>query len=92
MEWKPFRNALDKSEGKKFDDEMFDIPRLYISACANSVQYVRLHPILMSILLYDYKQLTECISEVERTEARVNSKNKGLTKEEEKEQKKCLVL
>jgi hypothetical protein len=30
-EWKPFRNALDKSERKKFD-EMFDIPRLYILA------------------------------------------------------------
>jgi hypothetical protein len=24
-EWKPFRNALDKSDRKKFD-EMFDIP------------------------------------------------------------------
>jgi hypothetical protein len=47
-------------------DEMFDIPRSYISACFNSVQYVRLHPILMSILLYHYKQLTECISQVEQ--------------------------
>jgi hypothetical protein len=64
-EWKPFRNALDKSDRKKFD-EMWDIPRWYISACSNSVQYVRLHPLLMSILLYHYKQLTECISEVER--------------------------
>jgi hypothetical protein len=27
-DWKPFRNALDKSDRKKFD-EMFDIPRLY---------------------------------------------------------------
>jgi hypothetical protein len=49
---------------------MWDIPRWYISACSNSVQYVRLHPILMSILLYHYKQLTECISEVERIEGR----------------------
>jgi hypothetical protein len=64
-EWKPFRNALDKSDRKKFDD-MWDIPRWYVSACSNSVQYVRLHPILMSILLYDYKDLTQCISEVER--------------------------
>jgi hypothetical protein len=31
---KPFRNALDKSERKKFEDEMFEIPRLYISACS----------------------------------------------------------
>jgi hypothetical protein len=63
-EWKPFRNALDKSDRKKFD-EMWDLPKWYISACSNSVQYVRLHPILMSILLYDFKQLTQCISEVE---------------------------
>jgi hypothetical protein len=31
-DWKPFRNALDKSDRKKFDG-MFDIPKLYISAC-----------------------------------------------------------
>jgi hypothetical protein len=49
-EWKPFRNALDKRDKKEFD-EMFDIPRWYISACSNSVHYVRLPPTLMSILL-----------------------------------------
>jgi hypothetical protein len=49
---------------------------------------VRLHPILMPILLYNYKELTECISEVEEIEARVNSKKKEwLTKEEEEEEK-----
>ena len=75
-EWKPFRNALDKSDRKKFD-EMWDIPRWYISACSNSVQYVRLHPILMSILLYNFKELTKSIEEIERIEARVsNSKKK----------------
>jgi hypothetical protein len=69
---------------------MWDIPSWYISACSNSVQYVRLHPILMSILLYDYKELTQCISEVERIEARVNNRRSsskkgiGLTK-----RKKC---
>jgi hypothetical protein len=61
---------------KEAPDEMWDIPRWYISACSNSVQYVRLHPILMSILLYHYKQLTECISEVERIEAKVNNSRK----------------
>ena len=86
VEWKPFRNALDKSDRKKFD-EMFDIPRFYISACSYSVQYVRLHPILMSILLYHYKELTECISEVERIEVRVNSKKKRRLTKEEKEEK-----
>jgi hypothetical protein len=40
-DWKPFRNALDKSERKKFDD-MFDIPRLYRPACTNSVQLIPL--------------------------------------------------
>jgi hypothetical protein len=32
QEWKPFRNALDKSEKKSFD-EMWHIPRLYITPC-----------------------------------------------------------
>src|ERR671922_2823480 len=88
-EWKPFRNALDK-KGRKNFDEMFDIPRNYISACSNSVQYVRLHPILMSILLYHYKQLTQCISEVERIEAKVNSnkKKEWLTIKEEEEKRR----
>ena len=54
----------------------FDIPHFYISACSNSVQYVRLHSIIMSILLYRFKQLTECISEVEHIEAEVNSKKR----------------
>jgi hypothetical protein len=66
--WKPFRNALDKSERKEFD-EMWDIPRLYISACSNSVQLVPLHPIIMSILFHHYKELKECISEVEHIES-----------------------
>jgi hypothetical protein len=72
-DWKPFRNALDKKDRKEFDD-MFDIPRFYISACSNSVQYVRLHPIMMSILLYHYKQLTKCINDVEQIESIVNNK------------------
>jgi hypothetical protein len=69
-DWKPFRNALDKSDRKKFD-EMFDIPRLYTSACSYAVQPVRLYPILMSILLHHFKELTECIKEVERIEGEV---------------------
>jgi hypothetical protein len=82
-EWKPFRNALDKSDRKKFD-KMFDIPRLYTSAFSYAVQPVRLYPILMSILLHHFKELTECIKEVERIEVKVNSKLR-LTKEEKKE-------
>ena len=71
-DWKPFRNALDKSDRKKFD-EMWDIPRLYTSACSYSVQPVRLYPILMSILLHHFKELTECFKEVERIEDKVNN-------------------
>ena len=88
-EWKPFQNALDKKYRKKFD-ELWELPKFYISACSNSVQYIRLHPILMSILLYHYKQLTACVSEVERIEAKVNSKKKewSTAKKEEKHQGK----
>jgi hypothetical protein len=71
--WKPFRNALDKSDRKKFD-EMFDIPRLYTSACSYAVQPVRLYPNLMSILLRHFKELTECIKEVVRIEAKVGNR------------------
>jgi hypothetical protein len=35
-EWKTFRNALDKSERKEFD-QMWELPKFYISACSNSV-------------------------------------------------------
>jgi hypothetical protein len=46
---------------------------------------VGLHPIVMSILLlYNYKQLTECISEVERIEAKVE----GLIQQQKEEEKK----
>jgi hypothetical protein len=69
-EWKPFRNALDRSDRKKFDD-MFDIPRLYISACSYAVQRVRLYPILMSILLYCFRQLVECAKQVEQMMAAI---------------------
>src|SRR5215216_8102125 len=64
-DWKPFRNALDKSERKEFDN-MFDIARLYISACSNSVLLVPLHPIIMSILFHHYKELIQLRSEVEQ--------------------------
>jgi hypothetical protein len=48
-EWKLFRDALDKKDRKEFD-EMWDIAKLYVSACSNSVQLVPLHPIIVSIL------------------------------------------
>ncbi len=51
-------------------DEMWDISRLYVSACSNSAQLVPLQPIIISILFHHYKELKEFISEVEQiTEA-----------------------
>jgi hypothetical protein len=88
--WKPFRNALDKSERKSFD-EMWDIPKLYVSACSNSVQLVPLQPIMISILFHHYKELKECISEVEQLEGvsraiTTSSRNMQLTIEEEQKE------
>jgi hypothetical protein len=74
-----FHNALDKIDRKKFDDEMlFDIPRSYISACSYSVQYLRVHPILMSIRFHAYRQLTECAEQVEHMMVKLE----GLEKEQ----------
>jgi hypothetical protein len=42
-EWKPFRNALGKSDRKVFD-EMFSIARLYNSACSYAANPVRINP------------------------------------------------
>jgi hypothetical protein len=46
---------------------------------------VLLHPIIISILFHHYKELKDCISEVERIEAKVDSskKKEWLTKREE---------
>ena len=62
-DWKSFRNALDKSEIKEFDDVFYN-PRLYLSVCSNSVQLVPLQPIIMSILFHHYRELKECINQV----------------------------
>ena len=55
-EWKVFRNALDKSDRKKFD-EMFSISHLYNSACSYAANPVRIRPISMSIIFHHYKKL-----------------------------------
>jgi hypothetical protein len=70
-DWSPFREALDKSERKDFD-EMWDIPRLYTSACSNSLQLVALHPNnIMSILSHHYKELKKCMEDVKQREGEV---------------------
>ena len=75
--------------------EMWGIPRLYVSACTNSVQLVPLHPFIISILFHHYKELKECIYEVMRiavSRGSSNSSNKKkerlMEKEEEEEQEK----
>ncbi len=74
-EWRPFRNALGKKDRKEFD-EIWDIPRLYLSACSNSVQLVPLQPIVMSILFHHYKELKKCMEDVKQLEEGVSSKAK----------------
>jgi hypothetical protein len=75
VEWKPFRNALDKSERKEFD-YMWDIPRLYITACSNAVSLVPLHPIFMSILFHHYKELIELKAQFEQRDIKVGGLQK----------------
>jgi hypothetical protein len=55
-EWKVFRNALDKSDRRIFD-EMFSISHLYNSTCFYAANHIRVHPIFMSIIFHHYKKL-----------------------------------
>jgi hypothetical protein len=47
---------------------MWDIPRLYVTACSNAVSLVPLHPIMVSILFYHHKQLMELKAQIEQME------------------------
>jgi hypothetical protein len=62
-EWKVFRNALDKSHRKIFD-EMFS--QLYNSLCSYAANPVRIRPIFMSIMLHHYKQLRKLSKEIDQ--------------------------
>ena len=62
LRWRIFRSRLSKSDRKKFD-EMFSTCRLYNSACANSARPIVLECIIMSIILNDFKRLTEILKE-----------------------------
>jgi hypothetical protein len=61
--WKIFRDQLDKSERKTFD-EMLSISRLYNVAGVGSCKPVLLHPIMMSIIFDHYKQLKKFKNEI----------------------------
>ena len=54
--WKIFRQRLGKKEKKMFD-EMLDFSRLYNSAGSNACRPQLIHPMLMSIIFEQYKQL-----------------------------------
>ena len=54
--WKIFREQLDKSERKMFD-EMMSYSRLYNTAGVMACKPVLIQPILMSIIFEHYKQL-----------------------------------
>ena len=54
--WKLFRSSLVKSEREQLD-KIFLSAKFYISACMMSKIPIRIYPIMMSILLYHYKQI-----------------------------------
>jgi hypothetical protein len=62
-EWRSFRQALDKSDRKAFDD-MFSISHLYNSACSYAAKPIRIQPIFMSIIFHHYKQLIKIRQEL----------------------------
>jgi hypothetical protein len=67
-----FRKAISKSDRKKFDEMMFDIPRLYISQLA-LMQFIIQGSLFNTHvnLLYCYGQLADCISQVDQRRAKV---------------------
>jgi hypothetical protein len=64
-EWQIFRNSLDKSDKKIFDD-MFSIAHLYNSVSSYATKPIRIHPIFMSIIFHHYKQLARLSKEIEQ--------------------------
>jgi hypothetical protein len=63
--WKIFREQLDKSERKDFD-EMMSYPHIYNAAGVTACKPVPLQPILMSIIFEHYKQLDTIHRSVEK--------------------------
>lgn len=65
-EWKSFRNSLDKSDRKIFD-QMFSVAHMYNSASSYTTKPVRIQPILMSIIFHHYKQLVKLSKEIKES-------------------------
>lgn len=66
--WKQFRSLLDKNDRKVFG-EMFDIVKLYNSACVMAVKPVVVHAVLMSVIFHHYKQLTNMVDQLKNKDA-----------------------
>lgn len=62
---KIFREQLDKSERKAFD-EMMAYPHLYNAAGVTACKTVLIQPILMSIIFEHYKQLDNIQNSIEK--------------------------
>jgi hypothetical protein len=52
-EWKEFRQSLDKSDRKTFDN-MFSIVQLYNSACSFAAKPIRIQPIFMMTIFSNF--------------------------------------
>lgn len=63
--WKIFREQLDESERKMFD-EMMSYTRLNNAAGVIACKPILIHPILMSIVFEHYKQLDTIQRSVEK--------------------------
>jgi len=63
--WKIFREQLDKSERKAFD-EMMAYPHIYNAAGVTACKTVLIQPILMSIIFEHYKQLDNIQKSIEK--------------------------
>ncbi len=58
---------------------MWNIPRLYVSACSNSCQLVPFQPIAISTLFLHYKELLECEKQIkELMDDSSNSTSNGI--------------
>jgi hypothetical protein len=65
--WKVFREQLDKSEMKLFD-EMMSYPRLYNVAGIGACKPVLIQPMLMSIIFEHYKRINEIKGETQNAQ------------------------
>lgn len=69
-EWRPFRNALPKSQRKEFD-LLLDEARHHTTASSMAVRTSRFEGMFMAILFHHYIELVECKKSLEEAESRI---------------------